>query len=183
MGFWSSLRAFRLFPVLIFRYGAGMRKTIRSAGTFGVMLVSNHVLSGAAIGAAARGPGQAFALGVASHFALDAVPHWGDWRDHEHFMHVAVRDGITGLALMGALTAIAPRGRRLTVLAAMAGAALPDADKPCRLVFGWSPWPEIINRFHAGIQQESQRRAPVEVAAGTLFGSAALAGLIRRRQG
>lgn len=147
------------------------------------MLVTNHVLSGAAIGAAARGPGQAFVLGVASHFALDAVPHWGDWRDHQHFMQVAVRDGIAGLALMGAITAAAPRGRRLTVLAGMAGAALPDMDKPCKLAFGWSPWPGCVNRFHAGIQQESQRRAPVEATAGALFAVTALTTLVRGRSG
>ena len=45
------------------------------------MLVTNHVLSGAVIGAAVRRPVPAFALGVASHFALDAVPHWGKWTD------------------------------------------------------------------------------------------------------
>jgi hypothetical protein len=41
------------------------------------MLVTNHVLSGAVIGAAARRPIPAFFLGVASHFVLDATPHWG----------------------------------------------------------------------------------------------------------
>src|ERR1700751_4516027 len=119
------------------------------------MLVTNHVLSGALIGATARGPGQAFALGVASHFALDAVPHWGDWRDRQHFLHVAVRDGLAGLAVMGAITAMAPAGRRVTVLAGMAGAALPDIDKPCKIVFGRSPWPRFVDRFHSGIQRES----------------------------
>ena len=39
------------------------------------MLLTNHVLSGALIGARARGPGQAFVAGVASHFVLDAIPH------------------------------------------------------------------------------------------------------------
>ncbi len=43
------------------------------------MLLTNHVLSGALIGALARRPLPAFALGVASHFVLDAVPHWGEW--------------------------------------------------------------------------------------------------------
>ena len=38
------------------------------------MLVTNHVLSGAAVGAAVRRPLPAFALGFASHFALDAAP-------------------------------------------------------------------------------------------------------------
>jgi hypothetical protein len=41
------------------------------------MLVTNHVLSGALIGAVVRRPLPAFTLGVASHFALDTVPHWG----------------------------------------------------------------------------------------------------------
>ncbi|HEX4834136.1 MAG TPA: hypothetical protein VH478_23930 [Trebonia sp.] len=45
------------------------------------MLVTNRVLSGALIGAAARRPAVALALGVASHFALDATPHWSDWHD------------------------------------------------------------------------------------------------------
>jgi hypothetical protein len=145
------------------------------------MLITNHVLSGAAIGAAARGPVQAFALGVASHFALDAVPHWGDWRDRQHFMHTAVRDGLTGLAVMGTMTAAAPAGRRLTMLAGMAGAALPDIDKPCRIFLGFSPFPPPVDWFHSVIQHESQRRFPVEVAAGAVFTGAAVALLSRRR--
>jgi hypothetical protein len=145
------------------------------------MLVTNHVLSGALIGATAHGPGQAFALGVASHFALDAVPHWGDWHDYDHFLHIAVRDGLAGLAAMGTITALAPAGKRLNVLAGMAGAALPDMDKPCKLAFGRSPWPGFVNRFHADIQQESQRRAPVEVAAAAIFATAALTVLLRAR--
>jgi hypothetical protein len=145
------------------------------------MLVTNHVLSGALIGARARGPGQAFALGVASHFALDAVPHWGDWRNRQHFLQVAVRDGLTGLAVMGTLAALAPPGRRLTVLAGMAGAALPDIDKPCKLVFGRSPWPRVVDRFHSDIQSESLSRLPVEAAAAAVLGGAALTALRRRR--
>ncbi|MBO0804165.1 MAG: hypothetical protein J2P25_13960 [Nocardiopsaceae bacterium] len=146
------------------------------------MLVTNHVLSGALIGTASRGPGEAFAFGVASHFALDAVPHWGDWRDRQHFLHVAVRDGLAGLAVMGTITAMAPAGRRLTVLAGMAGAALPDADKPFRLVFGRSPWPRFVDRFHQGIQREALSRAPVEVAAAAVFGGAALTLMRKRRR-
>lgn len=145
------------------------------------MLVTNHVLSGALIGATARGPGQAFALGVASHFALDAVPHWGDWRDYQHFLHIAVRDGLAGLAVMGAATAMAPEGRRLTMLAGMAGAALPDADKPCKLVFGRSPWPRFVERFHGMIQREALSLAPVDAAAVTVLGAAAIVTLLRHR--
>ena len=134
------------------------------------MLITNHVLSGALIGVATRRPAAAFALGVASHFALDAIPHWGDWRgDMSLFMRVAVCDGLTGLAVMGALTALAPPSARVAVLAGMAGAALPDLDKPSKMFFGRSPFPRVVDDFHRDIQRESRRRFPVEVAAGTAF--------------
>jgi hypothetical protein len=177
---WSSLRAYELIC---------HRKTT-SSGAYGAepqwargylmaMLVTNHVLAGAVIGTVARGPAQAFALGVASHFALDAVPHWGDWRDRDHFMHVAVRDGLAGLAVMAAATAAAPAGRRLTTLAGMAGAAFPDIDKPTRVYLGFSPFPGPVNRFHSAIQRESLSRAPVEVVAGAAF---VVVGLFARRK-
>jgi hypothetical protein len=139
------------------------------------MLVTNHVLSGAVIGARARGPVRAFALGVASHFALDAVPHWGEWRDEEDFMHIAVRDGLAGMAAMGVLAAITPADKRVAVLAGMAGAAFPDLDKPFKRVFGRSPFPGVVNWFHGAIQTESRDFAPVEAAAAAVFTTAALA--------
>jgi hypothetical protein len=144
------------------------------------MLLTNHVLSGALIGALARRPGLAFAAGVASHFVLDAIPHWGDWGSRHRFLHVAVRDGLASLAVMGVLTAAAPADRRLAVLAGMAGAALPDADKPTRLWFGWSPWPRAVDRFHSGIQHESAGRAYVELIAGSVLIPATLIALRRR---
>jgi hypothetical protein len=134
------------------------------------VLVTNHVLSGALIGAVTPRPTVAFALGVASHFALDATPHWGEWGDDKSvFMRVAIRDGLTGLAVMGALTALAQPSARMAVLAGMAGAALPDLDKPSVLFFGRSPFPRVVDKFHSGIQRESRHRFPVEVAAGAGF--------------
>ena len=120
------------------------------------MLVTNHVLAGAAIGALTRRPAVALAVGVASHLAMDVIPHWG--LPHlsgpaydKRFLHVARRDGLTGLAAMGAAFALA-RGRRLPVLAGMVGAALLDLDKPARHFFGVSPFPGAVNRFHSEIQ-------------------------------
>ena len=147
------------------------------------MLLTNHVLSGALIGALARRPVPAFAAGVASHFVLDAIPHWGDWSSQRQFMRVAVPDGVVSLAVMGALTAASPPGRRAAVLAGMTGAALPDADKPTTVWFGWSPFPAAVDRFHARIQDESFRRAPVELAAAGLFTAAALTAIRGARRG
>jgi len=145
------------------------------------VLLTNHVLSGALIGALARRPLPAFAAGVASHFVLDAVPHWGDWGSQRRFLRVAVPDGLISLAAMGAIAAVSRSDRRLAVLAGMAGAALPDIDKPSNLWFGWSPFPVAVDRFHSGIQREAQHRAYVELLAAAVFTPAALVALRRSR--
>lgn len=137
------------------------------------MLVTNHVLSGALLGAASPGPVSAFTAGVASHFVLDAVPHWGGV-ELEDFMSVAVCDGLSGLAAMAVVTTAATPGRRLRMLAGMAGAAFPDLDKPFRLAFGRSPWPGPVDRFHIAIQWESPRRMPQELIVGAILAALAL---------
>jgi hypothetical protein len=145
------------------------------------LLVTNHVLSGALIGALVRRPVPAFALGVASHFALDAAPHWGNLDGGpEQFLRIAVRDGLTGLAAIAVLAAVTPRRRRAAVLAGMAGAALPDLDKPSMLWFGRSPWPEPVNRVHEGIQNEAPDRFAREM---TTMGLLAAASLVAVRAG
>jgi hypothetical protein len=141
--------------------------------------VTNHVLSGAVIGAVSRRrPASAFVLGVLSHFALDAAPHWGKWNGRPKFMHVAVADGLAGLAVMGTVTVLAPREARCAVLAGMAGAALPDLDKPSIVLFGRSPWPGLVNRIHMRIQREERYHLKYELAAAAVF-SVAAAGLLR----
>jgi hypothetical protein len=100
---------------------------------------------------------------VASHFLMDAVHHWGD-PDYSRFLRVAVVDGLVGASAMALVTRGTPRGRRSRVLSGMLGAAFPDADKPCELFFGWSPFPEAVDRFHNRIQRESTTRMPQEIA-------------------
>ncbi len=143
------------------------------------VLLTNHVLSGALIGALTRRPLPAFAIGVASHFALDAVPHWGKWGSRRRFLRVAVTDGLISLAAMGALAALSPVERRPAVVAGMTGAALPDIDKPAKLFLGWSPFPAAVDRFHTRIQPEAPDRAHLEVLAAGALAVAALAALRR----
>jgi hypothetical protein len=138
------------------------------------VLLTNHVLSGALIGGLVRRPVTAFTLGVASHFALDAVPHWGRWGGRRRFLRIAVADGLVGLAAMGVLVAVSPPARRKAVLAGMVGAALPDMDKPTMLWFGWSPWPAAVNKFHGVIQHEANDRGPLEFLAACALAAAAL---------
>ena len=146
------------------------------------MLVTNHVLAGAAIGALVKRPLPALAIGVASHLAMDVIPHWGLAHDDRHgdvmrnpkFLRIAYRDGVAGLAAMGAAFGLA-RGRRLPVLAGMVGAALLDLDKPGKHFVGVSPFPKVIDRFHADIQQgrEHDHKMGQELAV-----AAGLAGLV-----
>ena len=143
------------------------------------MLLTNHVLSGALTGALVRRPLAAFTIGVASHFVLDAVPHWGEWGGRRRFLRVAVSDGLVSLSVMGAFTAMAPPDRRMAMLAAMTGAALPDIDKPARLWFGRSPWPPAVDWFHGVIQDEAPDRAPFEFLAACVLAAAALTALQR----
>ncbi len=140
------------------------------------MLITNHVMSGALLGAVAPGPVSAFVVGVASHFALDTVPHWGD---ESKFLRVAVVDGLIGLSAMGTIALTTSPERRLRVVAGMLGACAPDADKPSGVFFGRSPFPAALDDWHKRIQRESPRRMPQEVivaAAGALLVRWALRG-------
>jgi hypothetical protein len=124
------------------------------------VLVTNHVLAGAAIGAVVKRPVPALVLGVASHLAMDRIPHWGlshedrqgDPMKSPKFLKIAYRDGFAGLAAMGVAFGLA-RGRRLPVLAGMVGGALLDLDKPSKHFVGVSPFPKRVDQFHADIQE------------------------------
>jgi len=102
------------------------------------------------------------------------VPHWGDWGNKRRFLRVAVPDGLAGLGAIAVFTAVSPPDRRLAVMAGMAGAALPDIDKPSRLWCGRSPWPAAVDRFHGRIQREARGRAHRELATAVAFAAAAL---------
>ena len=137
------------------------------------MLVTNHVAAGATIGVLLhRRPALAFAAGVASHLAMDCLPHWGLPRvpeSHETFLQVAKKDGMAGLAAIAVLAGPA-RGFRSGVLAGIAGATLLDVDKPARHFFGRNPVPAPVQEFHERIQREAPHRMRNEVviAAGLL---------------
>ena len=136
------------------------------------MLITNHVVAGAVIGAFVPRPSTAFAMGVVSHGAMDALPHWGN-PDHSVFLRVAVVDGLVGLAVMASLARAARPERRTAVVAGMLGACLPDADKPSDLFFGGSPFPEWVDDIHRRIQNEAHERMPFEVVVALLGALAA----------
>lgn len=145
------------------------------------MLVTTHVLSGAVLGATSSDVGTALTRGFASHFVLDAVPHWGC--EPEDMLKVAVPDGLVGLAAIAAVARAAHPQVRLRVLAGVFGACLPDVDKPAVLFFGSSPFPPWFDRFHQVIQHERAHRWKREVVtASALAGLAAVVLLGQRHR-
>ena len=71
------------------------------------MLLTNHVLSGALIGALARRPVAAFA--PAWPRSSRSTPcRTGEWGSQRRFLRVAVPDGLISLATMGAIAAASP---------------------------------------------------------------------------
>ena len=140
------------------------------------MLITNHVLAGTIIGALSRSSSGAFAAGVVSHFALDAIPHWGA-RDDRHFLRTAVVDGLVGFAVASVAIALAPAERRTRVVAGIAGACAPDADKVCELAVGASPYPAWVDNAHARIQIESPEKLSQEIVLAAVLAPAAVATL------
>jgi hypothetical protein len=156
----------------------------------GSVFVTNHVLSGVLIGRALeRRSVAAFVVGVGSHLLVDAIPHWGCDRSaedaQERFLQVARRDGVLGLGVMAAAALAVDRRARPAVIAAMAGAALLDLDKPIEHFFGFYPFPDPVRRLHVWIQNESTSGLPKELAFGAVFAVADAVVAIgsRRRKG
>jgi hypothetical protein len=129
-----------------------------------------------------RRPATAFLVGVGSHLVLDACPHWGCDRQErdgeERFLRVAKRDGILGLAVMAVAAVATQKPTRVSTVAAMAGAALLDLDKPILHFVGVNPFPNLVNRIHQGVQNESSNGLRNELLYGVAFSTVAAASWI-----
>lgn len=130
------------------------------------MLATTHVLTGALIGRRVRSPAAAAVLGIASHLALDALPHWGvdvsAPGGRRAFLLVATVDGV---ALTAAGAWVFRRFGAGPELAGAAGALLLDMDKPAAEVGVRQLWPDRLHHLHMGIQTgERPHRWPIDLA-------------------
>lgn len=122
------------------------------------MTVSNHVLVGSAIALAVHQPILALPLAFGSHFALDALPHfgypgqgYGEMFRHRLF-YIAEGLDLAGLVLLIlTINFTAPT----TLVAAML-AVSPDLEWPYRYFLyerrGWRPPSTPLTKFHQQIQ-------------------------------
>lgn len=93
------------------------------------MTGANHLVTGAVIGAAVVQPAVALPLALASHFVLDALPHYGDtskksWLGR-NFNYVLIADAIVGSLFLLALLATQPVNWGIMALCAVIS-VLPD---------------------------------------------------------
>jgi hypothetical protein len=121
------------------------------------VFATTHVLTGALIGHVVRRPAPAAVLGVVSHVALDALPHWGLPADtphrHQKFLAVAAVDGVV---LSGVLAGLVRRRRPIAELAGALGALALDLDKPLELLGVRQLWPDRLHAVHVGVQRHER---------------------------
>lgn len=72
------------------------------------MIAANHVLTGALIGAVVKEPALALPLALASHFALDSLPHFGfsSWeqrKKHKNLLEIIVGIDLVMVIFVGNL--------------------------------------------------------------------------------
>src|SRR6478672_11642994 len=94
------------------------------------MTGTNHGLTGAAIALLVREPLLAVPLSFASHFACDAIPHYGGDPKasalfDNKFNTILITDFLVAVTIMGVLGALFPE-RRILIWACMIAAASPD---------------------------------------------------------
>lgn len=124
------------------------------------MFLTNHALTGAAIGLALPAPEAVVPLAFASHFALDALPHFGmaHWSNFQGFQDprwraVGTADSVLATGVAVGLCLIFP-GRALPIALGAFCAMLPDLfyvpeiffkvrlDKALRRFHHWVQWGE-----------------------------------------
>ncbi len=86
-----------------------------------------------------------------------------------------------GLAT-AAIVVGAQKEARLSTVAAIAGAVLLDLDKPILHFIGVKPFPEVVNRIHKRIQNESPNGLLNEIVYGVSFASLSTALMTRKRR-
>jgi len=152
------------------------------------LILATHAIVGAAIASQIPNhPIIALVAGIASHFAIDAIPHW-DYplrsilsRNKESpltldkgllvdFSLIAV-DGLAGLAI--ALSLFAQPSALLTVLLGALGGMLPDPFQFVHRLYPHEPL-HTVQRFHSWIHAKQKLEWPLGIASQLAFNAAVI---------
>jgi hypothetical protein len=151
------------------------------------LILATHAIVGAAIASQIPNhPITALVAGIASHFAIDAIPHWDyplrsilskkgspltlDRRLLVDCSLIAV-DGLGGLAI--ALSLFAQPGALLTILLGALGGMLPDPFQFVHRLYPHEPL-RTVQRFHGWIHTKRKLDWPLGVASQLAFNAAVI---------
>jgi hypothetical protein len=151
------------------------------------MILSTHAVVGAALASLMPShPVAAFVAGFASHFVIDAIPHW-DYplrsislapgaRNNVRMTAPRIRDlavigfdGVAGLVL--AIAIFGTQANWVAVLAGIVGGILPDPLKFLYTLYPCEPL-ATLDRFHSWIHSDRKLDWPVGVSSQIAFASA-----------
>jgi hypothetical protein len=146
------------------------------------MILSTHAIVGAAIASfLPTHPTTAFVLGFASHFALDAIPHWdypirsaavdpeigAPMTFDRALLKDAVVIGSDGLlGILGALLLFAWSGGLWSILLGALGAMVPDPLQSLHAHFPYEPL-RTLQRFHRWIHTDKRIKDDIIVGVGS----------------
>ncbi|HCJ52658.1 MAG: hypothetical protein A2898_04320 [Candidatus Kerfeldbacteria bacterium RIFCSPLOWO2_01_FULL_48_11] len=123
------------------------------------MLLLAHIVAGSSIGVLAKNGGEAFALGMISHFVMDTLPHWN------YILRVPITlkkivayspDVLTPLIVFWCFVTAFPEQSGIITLATL-GAVFPDIISMIALVSKTLRATVVIRvfqKFHSSIQWE-----------------------------
>lgn len=160
------------------------------------MILSTHAVIGAAIATLMPDhPALAFVCGVASHFVIDAIPHWDyplrsisvkrgpgpaltlNWSLFQDLGLIGL-DAFFGLAI--ALWLYASPAAALAVLLGALGAMLPDPLQLAHKVYPREPL-RTLQRFHVWIHSKHKLAWPIGVTSQLSFVLLVIAGFAALR--
>jgi hypothetical protein len=146
------------------------------------MILSTHAIVGAAIGSFLPShPTTAFVLGFASHFVLDAIPHW-DYPIRSAavdpkigapmtFDRALLRDAVVIgsdalVGILGALLLFASSDGLWSILLGAFGAMLPDPLQTLHTHFPYEPL-RTLQRFHRWIHTDKRIKEDIILGVGS----------------
>ncbi len=122
------------------------------------MTGTNHVLTGVAIGLAVQQPVLAVPLALGSHFALDALPHYGgDSHKTKKFLTLLAIDGTLIAIVLVSLIVSQPSNWVLALVCGLLAASpdfmwLPNFLRDLSDHHTRKPYDDPITKFHKRIQ-------------------------------
>jgi len=152
------------------------------------LILATHAIVGAAVASQIPNhPITALVVGIAAHFAIDAIPHWDyplrsilrgskgspltlDKGLLVDFSLIAI-DGLAGLAI--ALSLFAQPSALLTILLGALGGMLPDAFQFVHRLYPREPL-RTVQRFHSWIHAKQKLDWPVGIASQLAFNVAVI---------